>query len=50
VLCLRPGRDKFPLFFSQDGTPPHEAARELAQSYDQVGHSQGSPCLLHQET
>ena len=30
-------RDKFPLFFSQDGSPPHEATRELAQMYDEVG-------------
>lgn len=29
-------REKFPLFFSQDGTPPHEATRALAQSYDEV--------------
>ena len=33
-VCVR--RDKFPLFFSQDGTPPHEATRALAQSYDEV--------------
>lgn len=29
-------RQKFPLFFSQDGTPPHPATQEVAKSYSQV--------------
>ncbi len=31
-----PCRQKFPLFFSQDGNMPHAATQEVAQSYEQV--------------
>ncbi|CAL8465720.1 g5256 [Coccomyxa elongata] len=29
---------KFPLFFSQDGTPPHLATQEVAKSYSQISY------------
>lgn len=34
--CVVWRRQKFPLFFSQDGTPVHTGTQEVAQSYEQV--------------